>query len=73
MTDWNNDTGINSTSQRDSAMKSASTVSPVIKAISPKVSPAFNCPNTCRAPPSPMTDAATVPANTTPKCVASAP
>ena len=44
MTDWNSDTGINSTSQRDSAMKSASTASPVISAISPNVSPAFKLP-----------------------------
>ena len=53
MTDWNSDTGINSTSQRDSAMKSASTASPVISAISLNVSPAFSCPSDCRAPPSP--------------------
>ena len=36
MTDWNSDTGISSTSQRDSAMKSASTASPVIRAIALK-------------------------------------
>ena len=37
MMDWNSETGMSSTSHRDSAMRSAAIGSPVMRAISPKV------------------------------------
>jgi hypothetical protein len=73
ITDWNKDTGINNTSQRDSAMKSATTASPVISASSLNVSPVFNRPSDCRVALSPSAETWIVPLKATPKCVASSP